>query len=48
MIFDLPTMYGTIFVAGALGYRLNLVFVFVEKWFAHWGGKRIAVKPSPG
>lgn len=39
MIFDMPTMYGTIFVAGALGYGLNLIFVFVEKWFVHWGGK---------
>jgi NitT/TauT family transport system permease protein len=32
-------MYGVIFVAGALGYLLNLSFLLLEKRFIHWAGK---------
>jgi NitT/TauT family transport system permease protein len=32
-------MYGAIFVAGALGYALNLLFLIIEKYFIHWAGK---------
>lgn len=39
MSFDMPTMYATIFVSGALGYTLNWMFFFVEKRVVHWGGK---------
>ncbi len=39
MVFDMPTMYATIFAAGVLGYGLNLLFILVERRFVHWGGK---------
>jgi ABC-type nitrate/sulfonate/bicarbonate transport system permease component len=39
MSFDMPTMYATIFAAGALGYTLNWTFLLIEKKFVHWGGK---------
>lgn len=39
MLFDMPTMYGAIFITGALGYVLNLVFVMFDKYFVHWSGK---------
>lgn len=39
MIFDMPSMYASIFAAGALGYGLNLLFIIIERRFVHWGGK---------
>jgi NitT/TauT family transport system permease protein len=39
MVFDSGLMYGVIFVAGALGYALNLLFIIIEKKFVHWAGK---------
>jgi NitT/TauT family transport system permease protein len=39
MIFDMPKMYATIFAAGALGYGLNLLFMLLDRWLVHWGGK---------
>ena len=32
-------MYGVIFLAGALGYVLNLLFLIAEKRFVHWSGR---------
>ena len=39
MLFEMPDMYAAIFVAGALGYGFNLLFLTVEKRFVHWSGK---------
>lgn len=39
MLFESGLMYGAIFVAGALGYALNLLFLVLEKRFVHWSGK---------
>ena len=39
MLFDMPTMYGTIFITGALGYALNLLFVLLDRHYVHWSGK---------
>lgn len=39
MLFESGLMYGVIFIAGALGYALNLLFLLVEKRFVHWAGK---------
>ena len=39
MVFDMPVMYGVIFIAGGLGYGLNLLCLGVEKVFVHWSGK---------
>lgn len=39
MLFDMPEMYAAIFVAGALGYAFNLLFLLIEKRFVHWSGK---------
>ncbi len=36
--FDLPQLYGTILVAGVLGYGLNLGFLMLEKLVVHWAG----------
>ncbi|MCU0944784.1 MAG: ABC transporter permease [Rubritepida sp.] len=38
-LFESGLMYGVIFLAGALGYALNLFFLILEKRFVHWGGK---------
>jgi NitT/TauT family transport system permease protein len=38
-LFESGLMYGVIFLAGALGYLLNLLFLVVEKRVVHWGGK---------
>ncbi|MGA7323560.1 MAG: ABC transporter permease subunit [Rhodomicrobium sp.] len=37
--FDLPQLYGTILVAGVLGYGLNMFFLTLEKWLVHWQGR---------
>jgi NitT/TauT family transport system permease protein len=39
MLFESGLMYGVIFVAGALGYLLNLLFIVLEKRFVHWSGR---------
>ena len=39
MLFEMPDMYAAIFVAGALGYGFNLLFLIIEKRFVHWSGK---------
>jgi ABC-type nitrate/sulfonate/bicarbonate transport system permease component len=39
MLFESGLMYGVIFVAGALGYALNLLFLLAEKRFVHWAGR---------
>lgn len=39
MLFESGLMYGAIFVAGALGYALNLLFLVLEKRFVHWAGR---------
>jgi NitT/TauT family transport system permease protein len=38
-VFESGLMYGTIFVAGALGYLLNVGFLLAEKRFVHWSGR---------
>ncbi|WP_420133990.1 ABC transporter permease [Rhodopseudomonas sp.] len=37
--YSLTDMYGSILVAGALGYGLNLVLLFLERSLIHWSGK---------
>lgn len=37
--YSLTDMYGSILVAGAMGYGLNLVLLFVERAVIHWSGK---------
>jgi ABC-type nitrate/sulfonate/bicarbonate transport system permease component len=37
--YQLTDMYGSILVAGALGYGANLLFLVVEKLFVHWSGR---------
>lgn len=39
MLFEMPEMYAAIFVAGALGYAFNLMFLIIEKRFVHWSGR---------
>jgi NitT/TauT family transport system permease protein len=38
-LFETGLMYGVIFLAGALGYLLNLAFLLLEKRFVHWAGR---------
>jgi NitT/TauT family transport system permease protein len=37
--YSLTDMYGSILVAGAMGYGLNLALLFVERSVIHWSGK---------
>jgi DNA-binding transcriptional LysR family regulator len=39
MLFEMPRMYAAIFVAGALGYGFNLLFLMVERRYVHWSGR---------
>lgn len=39
MLFEMPRMYAAIFVAGALGYAFNLLFLLVERRYVHWSGR---------
>ncbi len=39
MLFEMPDMYAAIFVAGALGYGFNLLFLTIERRFVHWSGR---------
>lgn len=36
--YQLTDMYGSILVAGAMGYGLNLFFLIIEKIIVHWSG----------
>ena len=38
-LFDSGLMYGVIFLAGALGYLLNLLFLLFERRFVHWSAR---------
>jgi NitT/TauT family transport system permease protein len=37
--YQLTDMYGSILVAGAMGYGANLLFLVIEKLFVHWSGR---------
>lgn len=37
--YELPDMYGSILVAGALGYGLNLLLLALESRLIHWSGR---------
>ncbi len=37
--FDMPGLYATILLAGALGYALNLFFLTLEARLVHWAGR---------
>ena len=37
--YQLPDMYGSILVTGAMGYGLNAFFLIIEKYVVHWSGK---------
>jgi NitT/TauT family transport system permease protein len=39
IVFDLKQMYATIIMSGVLGYGLNALFLFIEKYFVHWAGR---------
>lgn len=39
MLFEMPEMYAAIFVAGALGYGFNLLFLLIERRYVHWSGR---------
>ena len=39
MLFEMPRMYAAIFVAGALGYGFNLMFLLIERRYVHWSGR---------
>ena len=34
--YQLTDMYGSILVAGAMGYGANVLFLIIEKQFVHW------------
>ena len=37
--YQLTDMYGSILVAGGMGYGANLLFLMIEKLFVHWSGR---------
>lgn len=37
--YSLTDMYGSILIAGAMGYGLNLALLFIERSLVHWSGK---------
>ncbi len=37
--YELPDMYGSILVAGAMGYGLNLLILLLESRLVHWSGR---------
>ena len=37
--FDMPSLYATILLTGALGYALNLFFLTLEARLVHWAGR---------
>ena len=36
--YNLPDMYGSILVTGAMGYGLNILFLAIENMLVHWSG----------
>lgn len=36
LVYNIPTVYATILIAGSIGYSLNLIFSFVEKKVVFW------------
>jgi NitT/TauT family transport system permease protein len=39
LVYEIPTMYAAIVVAGALGFALNKTIVALEGRVAHWSGR---------
>lgn len=39
MSYNLKDMYGSLLLAGGLGYCLNYAFLLIEKYFVHWAGR---------
>ena len=39
MSYSLTDMYGSILIAGAMGYGLNLALLFLERSIVHWSGR---------
>ncbi|MSU75015.1 MAG: ABC transporter permease subunit [Candidatus Magasanikbacteria bacterium] len=39
LVYETPTLYAAIFVAGLLGYALNMGYACLEKNYIHWIGK---------
>jgi len=39
MLYSIPELFALIFIAGCIGYFLNLLFVFLEKKIIHWEGR---------
>lgn len=37
--FDMPALYGTILLTGALGYAFNLTLLAIESRLVHWAGR---------
>ena len=37
--YSLTDMYGSILIAGAMGYGLNLILLLIERSLVHWSGK---------
>lgn len=37
--YSLTDMYGSILIAGAMGYGLNLALLFIERSVVHWSGR---------
>lgn len=37
--FDMPALYGTILLTGALGYAFNLALLTIESRLVHWAGR---------
>ena len=37
--FDMPSLYGTILLTGALGYAFNLSLFALERRLVHWAGR---------
>ncbi len=39
LVYEIPTMYGAILIAGVLGFILNKSIEIVERHIAHWSGR---------
>ena len=39
LVYEIPTMYAVITVAGLLGFILNKAIVILERRIAHWSGQ---------
>lgn len=37
--YNIPGMYAVILLTGLVGYLINLIFIIIEKRFAHWTGQ---------